>query len=639
MVMNSKLEQVDSIFKFAFDIVKDDSCLSVTKWAETHRILTKKVSAMDGLFRYSNTPFTREIAEKLSPDDPTREIAAMKAAQAGFTSGVIENSIGFSIDNNPCPMMYVSGDLKLLTKFKDVRINNLIDYSGLRKKIVSESFNQKSKKQGDTAEKIDFVGGFLVFVGSHNATALRSFSIQNLYLDELDSYPKELGEDGDPVELAVTRTSFFSDVRKIVYGSTPLLAHNSRIYEQYKKGDQRKWQVPCPFCGCFQELEFYSYDGGLYPDDKGVIKDGILQKPYGIVFDVAECKDGNFSSVRYKCKHCGELIPEYYKTEMNSKGFWQPTATSKKPHFVSYHISGLFLPKVPWENIVFNFLDAGTDPVKLRVFYNNYLGLPFEESSSSVDISTVYKLKDENLPSNTLPEDALFVTVTVDVQDDRLEMDIKAWGERFRSWCLDHRVIYGNTSDINDACWRELSFIPYETWNGLNATLGLIDSGDGEKTYVVYQFCAQMCPGFFYPLKGFKASVKTNNKYKIVKLQDYDTHLVEIYVDLYKNQIANWFNQEWRPNEPYPDGWMTFANSFTDDYFKQLTNERKVKKTTKGGLTVTEWVKKGANEAWDLNIYNLCAAEIVIYQVSVSVLNRPVSDPRAVFEYYKRLKS
>ena len=67
--------------------------------------------------------------------------------------------------------------------------------------------------------------------------------------------------------------------------------------------------------------------------------------------------------------------------------------------------------------------------------------------------------------------------------------------------------------------------------------------------------------------------------------------------------------------------------------------EKYVKKKTKSGITITEWVKTGPNEAWDLNIYSLCAAEIVIYQVSVSVLKKSVSDPRAVFEYYKRLNS
>lgn len=639
MVMNQRQEQVEKIIDIALNIVNANKNLTVSQWAEEHRILTKKVSSVTGSFKYDNAPYTREIADRFSIEDPTRHIVVMKSVQAYFTTSVLESAIGYSIDYDPSPMMYVSADLKLLRDFKEVRINSLIDTSGLRDKIVTDTLNKQSRKQADTAEMLYFLGGFLRFCGSNNPKALRSFSIEKLFLDEVDGMPLVLKPDGNPVDLAVSRTDNYVDTRKIGYGSTPGLAHLSKIFKLFKDGDQREYFIPCPFCGCYQYLEFYNHDGGLYPDSKGIIKDGILYKPYGIIFDVNACKEGDYRSVAYKCKHCGELIPEYYKHEMELKGFWKPLAKSKFPNYVSYHITGLLSPKFKWENIAAIFLKAGNDPAQLQVFYNNYLGLPFEDTTSGVDITTVHKFKDENLPANTLPEEALFIVVVVDVQDDRLEVDIKAYGERFRSWGLDHRNLYGNTSDIYDQCWKELSYIPFESWNGLNATLGLIDSGDGEKTDIVYQFCTEFVKDFFYPLKGFTASVKTKEKYKIVKLQNYDTHLVEIYVDLYKNQLARWFNQEWRTNEDYPDGWMTFANSFTDNYFKQLTNEHKVKKVTKGGLTTVEWVKKGRNEAWDLNVYALCAAEIVIAQVSMCVLGKTVSDPRAAFEYYKRLRN
>lgn len=639
MQLKSRIQQIKQIINAALQISNSDFNLSVSQWAEKCRILTKKVSSVTGTFKYDIAPYTREIADCLSDDSPIREAAVMKSVQAYFTTSVLESAIGYSIDGHQSPMMYVSADLKLLKKFKDVRINDMIDNSGLRHKIVIDSPNKQSQKQADTAEMLFFVGGFLIFCGSNNARALRSFSVEKLFLDEVDGYPHELKPDGCPVKLAVSRTNNYVDTRKIVYGSTPTLAHSSKIFELFNKGDKREYNVPCPFCGCYQYFEFYNRDGGLYPDEKGIIKDEILYKPYGLVFDSEACKNGDYSSVAYKCKHCGNLIPEYYKAEMMKKGYWHPTAKSKLPNYVSYHITGLLSPKYKWSNIVADFLDAGTDPAKLKVFYNNDLGLPFEDTSTSVDIRTVYKYKDETLPANTLPDAAYFIVVVVDVQDDRLEVEIKAWGDRFRNWGLDHRVIYGNTSRIDDECWKELSYIQYESWNGLNATLGLIDSGDGDKTEVVYQFCAEVCKDFFYPLKGFKPTVKTKDKYKIVKLNNYDTHLIEIYVDFYKNQLANWFNQEWRENEDYPDGWITYANSYTDKYFKQLTNEKKVKKKTKSGLTITEWVKTGPNEAWDLNIYSLCAAEIVIYQVSVSVLKKSVSDPRAVFEYYKRLNS
>ena len=217
-----------------------------------------------------------------------------------------ENVIGYSIAHDPSPMMLVSGDLKLLKDFKTIKIDNLIDNSNLQEKIIAETDNRHSRRTGDTAELIDFLGGFLRISGCHNANSLRSLPIKKLFLDELDVYPQTLAGEGSPIDLAVKRTESYSRTRKIGYISTPLLSCTSHIKEYYEnklcamgacsqsqacrqsevyrseaeeKGDQRKFYVPCPFCGEKQELIFYSQDGGLYSDDKAIseIENGKLK--------------------------------------------------------------------------------------------------------------------------------------------------------------------------------------------------------------------------------------------------------------------------------------------------------------------------------------------------------------------------
>lgn len=629
-------EQISKVIDCALAFSKKLTNIKVSEWAEQNRILTKKVTSKPGPFRYDNVPYSREIADRFSKNDPTREIAVMKSAQAAITGGVFESAIGCSIDNDPGPIMYVTGDLKLLKEFKDIRINNLIDNSGLRKKIVAETANKNSRKQGDTAEKIDFIGGFIRFVGANNATALRMFSIEKLFLDELDSYPKELKPDGNPIDLAVSRTIFYAKSRKIGYVSTPTLAHSSNIFEYYKKGDQRKYQVPCPFCGCFQEFEFYSPNNGEYPDNKGVIKEGVLFKPYGLVFDKDECHSGDFKSVNYKCKHCGELIPEYRKDEMMIKGFWSPTAKSKKPNFVSYHINALMSPAYSWKDIVADFLDCGKDPTKLRVFYNNVLGLPFEDMTSGVNAISITKLRDGKYENDEMPEEALFLTAACDVQDDRLEVEIKAWGDRFRNWGINHIVIQGEISNPLDDCWKQLADLKDKIWAGKQIFYMLVDSGDGEKTDLIYRFCEQYGEGVIFPSKGISSTARTKDKYKIKSLDEYSVKLVEIYVDEYKNQLALWFNQEWRESdENYPDGWTTIANGYSDEYLRQLTTEKRVKKVSETGFTNISWVEHGRNEAFDLNVYNLCAADLVISEISRNYLKLPTSNASAVFETLK----
>lgn len=166
----------------------------------------------------------------------------------------------------------------------------------------------------------------------------------------------------------------------------------------------------------------------------------------------------------------------------------------------------------------------------------------------------------------------------------------------------------------------------------------LVDSGDGELTDVVYSFCDLYGEGRIYPLKGLATTTRTKVKYQIADLKDYDSlSLVEIYVDKYKNTLTRYLTQEAKEGN-YPDGWYSFAAGYSDKYFQQLTNEKKVKTQTKGGLTTIKWVRKGRNEAFDVNVYNLCAADMIIYNTSVIALGLDAANPRAVFEYLKAVQ-
>lgn len=153
---------------------------------------------------------------------------------------------------------------------------------------------------------------------------------------------------------------------------------------------------------------------------------------------------------------------------------------------------------------------------------------------------------------------------------------------------------------------------------------------------MIYRFCEQYGEGIIFPLKGIGSTSKTGDKYKIRSLDNYSVKLVEIYVDSYKNQLAGWFNQDWRESdEDYPDGWSTIANGYSDEYLRQLTTEHRVKKVSDSGLISINWVAHGRNEAFDLNVYNLCAAELVISEISRNYLNLQASNSGEVFKILK----
>lgn len=640
--MNDKVVQVGKIFEYIKKLIPQDVLITAPEWAEKNRYMNHKVTHRTGPFSFENAPYCREIVDCFSKNNSIREVAIMKGVQLGLTTSVIENIIGYTIDSDPSPMMFVFPTDKDCEEYKKIKIDNLIDNSGLRRKILAETENRNTRRTGDTAFMLEFPNGFLKLVSARKGNALRSTHIKKLMLDEVDGYPDEIKNEGSSIDIAKKRTDSYSKVRKICYNSTPTKQHKSKIKELYEKGDMRKFFVPCPHCGEMQELVFYVSDGGQYSDSKAIEKDGVKTKPFGLLFNKEECKEGNYSSVVYRCKHCGGDIKEFHKKNMELQGEWRATSKSKVPNMRSYHISALYSLTKPWEDIVFDYVDAGTDPKKLQTFYNLDLGLTFADRMGGVEYQQVHRLKDDTMPNNFVPKEALFLTAAADVQRNRIEVEIKAWGDRYRCWGVDHRIFKGNTADVYDSCYAELAKIKDEVFtDGRQIELMLVDSGDGENTDTVYNFCDKFGDyGLILPLKGFPSTPRTREKFKINEIKEYGgLSLVNIYVDLYKNMLAKYFSQEHRPGDIEPDGWFTFAQGYTDEYFRQLTTERRTKIKTAAGGEVLRWVQHGRNEAFDLNVYNFAAADILIAQWSYQFFKLEYSNPKAVFEYLKTAKA
>jgi phage terminase large subunit GpA-like protein len=78
---------------------------------------------------------------------------------------------------------------------------------------------------------------------------------------------------------------------------------------------------------------------------------------------------------------------------------------------------------------------------------------------------------------------------------------------------------------------------------------------------------------------------------------------------------------------------MTFAKDYTEEYFRQLTTERKIKEKLDNGSIMVRWEQHGRNEAFDLCVYCLCGAEFLIGEL---VKNGQCSSGKEAFELLKR---
>ncbi len=137
--------QVKKIFYHINELIPKDVLITCSEWAEKNRVLTKKVTNTPGPFRFENAPYTREICDCFSKNSPVQKVAIMKGVQLCLTTSVIENAIGYTLDVNSSSMMFVFPTDKDCEEYKKIKIDNLIDNSGLRKKITAETEDRNTR--------------------------------------------------------------------------------------------------------------------------------------------------------------------------------------------------------------------------------------------------------------------------------------------------------------------------------------------------------------------------------------------------------------------------------------------------------------------------------------------------------------
>lgn len=614
-------------------LTDEDKIVRPSEWAEECRVLPVGSSTMPGPYRFAVAPYLREIVDCMSVDSPVREIAVMKGVQVCFTSGVIENALGYGIGHiKTAPMMLVTADAELAKLRVETAILPMIRESGLQDRIRSSDDTNK-RKTGQTAQKIEWVGGgFLIPFGAVNANKLRSIPIQILFRDEVDGWPLVVGKDGDPMALSFDRTATFEDSRKVFDGSTPNLKGQSRIEARFLLGDQRYYHVPCRSCGHMQVLRWHRVNA------EGVVS--------GVVWERDE--DGKLvpGSVRYLCEACGHPHTNEDKVWMldpANGAKWIPTAKPSHPNFRSYHLSALYSPvgMQSWEACAQKWLEAWDvdanaprDINKLQVFYNNVLGQTFEVMGEKVSFASVSAHRRQcylygEIPNRFAKEfagsEVQLVTCAVDVHGDAkgLKIAVVGWARSGRPFLIEYLTALGDVTNIEGPAWQLLREVieqrEYIADDGkkYRVQITLIDSG--YRPDDVYRFCSDYASGVF-PVRGVPApqrgSVRAEFATFVTKL---GTQGFNITVDIYKDRWSASLRKHWDGISQMPEWFFSAPMNATDQQLKELTVERKVELKDKrtGQRVGWEWRRpSGArNELWDLLIYNSAAVEIVAADV------------------------
>ena len=232
------------LVKECLEKLKQPSLLTVAEWANTYRVLDSTNAKEVGKFVLERTPYMIEIYVEITKGD-TKQFTLMMAAQLAKSELIINIILRYA-HLDPCPMLVVQPSDEMARAFSKERIQPAINNCDALKRIVKEP---GKKDSGNTVTHKMFPGGFIAFVSSNSPSKLAARPIRNIFLDEVDRYPKSAGDEGSPISLAKKRTSTFDDITKHIITGTPTIKGNSEIETEYLNSSQGEWYVPCPKCG------------------------------------------------------------------------------------------------------------------------------------------------------------------------------------------------------------------------------------------------------------------------------------------------------------------------------------------------------------------------------------------------------
>ena len=621
------MSKIPSAYKRGFaEGLKPDPYMYIDEWADEYRKLPKGASAEAGQYRTERMPYLKDLMRALSPQSKYQQAKVIKGTQLGF-SEVGLNVAMYYMDIVPTSQLMILPTETLVKKHSVKKLTpSLRDMPHLSKKIKPG----KTKDDiGDMFEKI-YPGGSLSLAWAFSAANFRSLSCRVFVGDDINGFPSDVDNEGSPILLGKKRTDAFGTLRKIYLNSTPTKEGSCNISPEFEESDQRHYYMPCPRCTpknkelqteenmVLFEQENFSFD---YDHDT-----------YTLIGDVSFC-----------CPHCGSLIQEYEKTWMMA----EKNGAKTIPHNPGHVHFGLRIPSyyspvgfLSWNDIFTEKLAAKKlmktgDIREMQVWVNTRDAKSWKEEVTSVNVDNLPNRKEKY--DAEVPSGVLVLSAGVDTQDDRFEVEVVGYGKYGETWSIDYEIIQGdpNSPETRTALATYLNKIfTCRDGSGMKIYAKGVDTG-GHRTMAAYKFCKPRFKQRVFALKGSSTvSAPFINK-RASKNNKGNVNLFLIGVNVGKDE----FYANLEITEPGPN-YVHFPDSpaYDDEYFKQLTAEKRDDKTGKWNNP-----HKRRNEPIDCRNYANAALQLAGIDEQVlnmgkrfgvvttsSELNRPKSKRRII---------
>lgn len=554
---------IDAVIARAMGAWRPPPRLSLSDWSERYFVLSAETAAEPG--RWRSLPYQVEILNSIT-DPSVTQVTVEKSARVGY-SLMMSCAIGFYMHQDPTSILVVQPTVDDAKNFSKETIAPMLRDVPVLSRLVTRDIEEKgkgtkgTKDASSTLQHKAFPGGILSLIGANSGAGFRRVSRRVIMFDEVDAYPPSAGSEGDQINLGMKRSEAFHN-RKIIAGSTPLIAGASRIEELFLAGDQRRYHVPCPHCGHMDFLVF----------DRKAERGHAMRWP-----------EDEPQSAYFECSRNGCRIEHKDKRWMVERGKWIPDNPGANPAHRSYHLwSALsYSPNASWGQIATEFLEAKRGgPEKLKTFVNTTLGETWKERGEAPEWERLYQRR-EKYKIGTAPDGIVVLTAGVDVQKDRFVCEVVGWAPNKESWSVDVDELYGDTA--LESTWRQLDELLARTFprDGGALPIAMLAVDSGYNTQMVYNWARRHPMSRVIATKGVSGSRALVGAPSPVEVTVRGRQLRRGYkvwpvgVDIAKAELYGWLRLSIAEDGVVPPGYCHFPEH-AEGYFKQLTAEHLV---------------------------------------------------------------
>jgi phage terminase large subunit GpA-like protein len=545
-------------------------------------------SQFQGPYNPDRFPFFARVLEVLGPDHPAREVVLLKSAQIGGTV-LAQIFLGGTMDLDPGPFLYVHPTIDNALRWMRQKWKPMLKKALEAGTALGRVFPLTTSRDGNNSltyqERLDG-RGFLQLSGANSEASLSMMSVPRQIQDDLSKW--ENNNAGDPEAQANSRSKAFEWAKLFKLG-TPLIEDNCRITRNFKRSSQEHYYVPCPHCGHMQTLEWEN------------LQANIEAQPESAPF---------FTCVS---PGCGGVIEEMHRKEMLEKGEWRahnPAALL----VIGFYLWAAYSPAESWTRIRDDWLGAKGDPAREQTFLNDTVGRAFKAAGEAPPWQDLRDRAEANgHRKGLIPAGGLLLAGGADIQGDRVEWHVIAFGRDLKQWTVEYDVIEGHISE--EATRKKLDELTKRTWPdsfGNRRPLDMLAVDGNAWTDDVFDWAKRHPASKVMVVRGAKsdlapplAKVKERNAEGNVKRRHrgrfFNVGVSQLKMALYQNL---------KKTDPLQRGYCGLPQGLEEDFFRQLCSERRAPQRLRTGYLEYRWVKDPnvRNEVLDTAIYATAAA-------------------------------